>query len=97
MRFYADDKVTSTTMLDKIADVIEERESVKKNDDSVEVIRPYYLIVSMSKNLTLNHAISRKLTQVSKNCFIGTIFNYENIHDLPMIAITYVMCHQIIQ
>lgn len=83
MRFYADDKVTSTTMLDKIADVIEERENIKKNDEDVEVIRPYYLIVSMSKNLTLNHAISRKLTQVSKNCFIGTIFNYENIHDLP--------------
>ena len=83
IRFYADNKSKSTDILDKIADVIEERENIKAADEIQDTIKPYYLIVSLSKKLTLNHAISRKLTQLKETTHIGTIFSYENIHDLP--------------
>ena len=81
IRFFANDMNSSSNVLDKLFEVIETREEIKSTDD--EVVRPYYLVVSVSKKLTLNHAIARKLTQVSERINIGTIFSYEKINDLP--------------
>ena len=80
-RFFANDVNTSTNILDKLSEVLEIREEVKASED--EQVRPYYLVVSISKNLTLNHTIIRKLTQVKETTNIGTIFNYDRISDLP--------------
>lgn len=81
IRYFANDMNSSTNLLDKIAEVIETREEIKPTND--EIIRPYYLVVSVSKSLTLNHAITRKLTQVNDKMNIGTIFSYDRINDLP--------------
>ena len=80
-RFFANDINSSTSILDKLSEILEIREETKSGDE--EQIRPYYLVVSISKNLTLNHTIARKLTQVKEGTNIGTIFNYDRISDLP--------------
>lgn len=80
-RFFANDVNSSTNILDKLAEALEIREEVKVGEE--EQVRPYYLVVSISKSLTLNHTIIRKLTQVKETTNIGTIFNYDRISDLP--------------
>lgn len=82
-RYFADNQEQSKSLLDRLDDILKQREQFNISSENNVYQLPFYLFICASKVLTSTHPIMKRIAVSRQLLSTGAIFLFDRITDLP--------------